>query len=130
MQTSWPGVDEKAHRDPYGNIYLSWEEKGGHKYCNKLLLCPWGKPMDQVRREAAEFHSNVLVPEGWLYVCMHCGSRRMDRYGIGAYDEADANGDPYIWGPECIANAVLFSEEEYKEGRERYDANLQSQRVP
>jgi uncharacterized protein YodC (DUF2158 family) len=119
MQTSWPGVGKDSSYDQYGNVYCEWQDRSGHRYANKMLLCPWGKSMDAVRAEAAAFHSNVLVPEGWLYVCTHCGSRRMDRYGLSAYSDDDS--DPYVWGPECIRNAILVSEEEYQQGRAIYD---------
>lgn len=119
MQTSWPGVTEKSHRDPWGNVYCSWTDRKGQTYCNKLFLCPWDKDMDQVRFEASQFHSNVLVPEGWLYVCTHCGSCRMDRYGLSSYNDAENN--LYVWDAECIKNAVLVSEEEYRRGRELYE---------
>lgn len=122
VQTSWPGYEDgHGDKDPWGNIYCTWVERNGHKYCNKMFLCPWGKPMDVNRQAAASFHSNVMVPVGWLYVCAHCGSRRMDKYGLSAFSDED-EFDPYVWGPECIANAVLVSEEEYEEGRRRYES--------
>lgn len=124
MQMSWPGVGPDSLRDEWGNVLLEWWEKNERR-CNKMLLWPWGKPMDQVRAEAFAFPGNVIVPEGWLYVCTHCGSRRMDKHGLASYSDEDVDGDPYTWDVTCIANAVLVSEEEYQEGRRVHDAQDQ-----
>ena len=41
----------------------------------------------------------MLAPEGWLWMCIHCGKRVKDRYGNeGGWDEA------------CMLNAVLVEE--------------------
>lgn len=112
MPTKWFGVTEETPRDHHGNVVT-----GLH-----LLLIPDGKSPEQVRAEAAAWNGpSVLCPEGYLYVCTHCGSRRLDNRGLSSYD--DNEGNPYVWEPICIQNAVLVSEEEYRRGREIYDAN-------
>lgn len=115
--------------DQHGNILISsrWHEDGpgGKKvirFKQQIVLQPKGKHPDQVRAEISAFRGNVMVEldSGYLFVCLHCGSRRSDKFGIGAYSDDDPPG--YVWDEVCIKNAVLVTEDEYIAGRRAYEA--------